>query len=147
MSSVKSIIDKAKDYYFNHWRGHEKVSPAFGEKVFITKLGWNHIAKHKRRLLVDKLIRLKKLPLAREVLETATTYQTVTQRGKYLLYGFRAIKDRTVIKAVVSSKGTTGRKVLYSVMFKSLDRQVQRRTMIANRKLVVQFRKRNPRPR
>lgn len=125
MSNIKILIAKAKDYYFNNWRGHEKVSPAFKEKVYVTRLAWNHICYHPRRLLTDKLIRLKKLPLARELLETATTFQTIKKQGKYILYGFRAIKDDTVIKVVVSQKEGGQKKELYSVMFKSLKHQKQ----------------------
>lgn len=42
MPSLKSIEKKAKEYYFRQWRGNEKICPAFGEKVYITNLGWNH---------------------------------------------------------------------------------------------------------
>ena len=80
MNTIGSIINKARDYYFNQWRGGEKICPAFGEKVYVTGLGWRHIAKHLRRLLVDKLIRLRNLRLAREVLEESTTYQTVQHK-------------------------------------------------------------------
>ncbi|MFZ5366350.1 MAG: hypothetical protein ACOZBZ_03570 [Patescibacteria group bacterium] len=59
MSSIKLIIKKAQKFYFEEWRGHEKICPAFGEKVYVTKIGWRHIAKHPRRKLVDKIIRLK----------------------------------------------------------------------------------------
>ena len=145
MASLKSIIKKAKKYYFEEWRGREKVCPAFEEKVYLTRVGWNHIAKHRRRNLVDKIIRLRKLPLAREVLETSTTYQTIQKRGNYYLYGFQAIKGNTRIKVVVSSKGKRGRKILYSVMFKSLKRQKQRKIEQHNRKIIAEFRKRNPR--
>lgn len=109
MAKLKQIFKKAKEYYFNEWRGTEKVCPAFGEKVYVTKLGWKHIAKHPRRNLVDKIIRLKNLKLAREVLETSTTYQTLQVKRGFYLYGFRAIKRNKVIKVVVSSKGKRGK--------------------------------------
>lgn len=144
MGEVKKIIEQARDYYFNKWRGNEKICPAFKEKVYITNLGWNHIVKHPRRLLVDKIIRLKKLPLARDVLETATTYQTCEKRGKYYLYGFRAIKDDTVIKVVVSSRTKTSKKSLFSVMFKNIDRNEQRKIIQHNEKIISAFRKNNP---
>lgn len=139
--TIKFIIQKARDYYFNRWRGHEKICPAFNEKVYLTKLGWRHIAKHPRRLLVDKLIRLKHLPLAREVLETANTFQTVHQRGSYWYYGFRVIKEDRVVKVVVTSRGRKGRKVLYSVMFKSISRSRQKAIERHNQKLIARFRR------
>lgn len=147
MSNLKSIISKAKKYYFNEWKGSEKIAPAFGEKVYITKLGWNHIAYHPRRTLVDKIIRLKKLPLAREVLETSNTYQTLQKRGKYYLYGLQAIKGNTRIKVVVSSKGPKGKKVFYSAMFKSISRQERKNIDRHNQKLIREFRKKHPRKR
>ena len=144
--STKNIIDTAKDYYFNQWRNHEKISPAFGEKVYITRLGWNHICYCKRRLLADKIIRLKKLPLARELIETATTYQTVRKVGIYTQYGFRAIKDDTVIKVVVSQKEGSAKKLLYSVMFKSLIHQRQYIVNKKNDKKIRKFKDENPKP-
>lgn len=143
VNTVRSIIDRAHDYYFNQWRGSEKVCPAFAEKVYVSGLGWRHIAKHPRRLLVDKLIRLRNLRLAREVLEESTTYQTVQQKGKYILYGFRAIKGDRVIKVVVSSRGKEGKKILYSVMFKSISRQEQRNIVQHNKKIVDEFRRKS----
>lgn len=143
--SFKSILKTAKDYYFNQWKGHEKECPAFGEKVYLTRIGWSHIAYHRRHSLVDKIIRLKKLPLAREVLEKATTYQTLLTKGKFNYFGFTAIKGDTRIKVVVSSKGTTGKKILYSVMFKSLTKQRRRNIDRHNKKIIANFRKKNPR--
>jgi hypothetical protein len=143
--TLKSIIRRARDYYFNQWRGKEKICPAFGEKVYLTRVGWHHIAYHPRRTLVDKKIRLKKLPLAREVLEKATTYQTLQKRGQFYLFGFTAIRGDTRVKVVVSSKGENGKKILYSVMFKSLIRQEQRNIEQQNRKIIAQFKRRNHR--
>jgi len=141
MSSVKSIFQNGRKYYFEEWRGNEKICPAFGEKVYLTGLGWKHIAKHPRRTLVDKIIRIKKLPLAREILETSTTYQTFQKRGDYFYYGFAAIKGDTRIKVVVTSKGEKGRKILYSVMFKNIKRAEQKRIDRHNIKLIREFRK------
>lgn len=145
MSDFNKIIKQAKDFYFNKWRGNENICPAFNEKVWVTRLCWNHILYHKRRLLVDKLIRLKKLPLAKEILDTSTTYQTKRHYGKYVLYGFRAIKGDTVIKVVVSSKGESGKKELYSVMFKNIKRQEQRKIWEHNDQIIKDFRRKNPR--
>lgn len=145
MSSVKFIIRKGRRYYFEEWRGHEKVCPAFGEKVFVTGLGWRHIAKHPRRTLIDKIIRVKKLPLAREVLETSTTYQTFQKRGDYFYYGFTAIKGDTRIKVVVTSKGKESRKILYSVMFKNIKRAEQKTIDRHNARMIKEFRQKYPR--
>jgi hypothetical protein len=141
MSSVYKIKQKAKNFYFNIWRGHEKICPAFNEIVYLTKLGWNHIAHHPRHTLVDVIIRLKKLPLARQVLESATTYQTVQKRHDIYYYGLQSIVDDTRVKIVVTSKGKRGKKLLYSVMFMSISRKKQRTIDIQNAKIIAKFRK------
>ena len=125
MVKVAKQIKRAKKYYFKQWKGKERLCPAFNERVYVTRLGWNHIVYHPRRNLVDKLVRLKHLSLAREVLERATTYQTVEKRGKYYYYGIKAIKEGKSVTVVVTSKGKKGRKLLYSVMFKNLQRRRQ----------------------
>lgn len=147
MTKVKTIIDKAKEYYFKEWRGNEKVCPAFGEKVYITRLGWNHIVNIPRRRLVDKIIRLKNLKVAREILETANTYQTTEKKGPYYRYGLWVIKGDRKFKVVVSSKGRKGRKVLLSFMVSSLTKRQQIKIDRHNKKIIAKFRKKHPRRR
>lgn len=144
MSKFKDIETKAKDYYFNKWRGHEKIIPAFGEKVYVNRIGWNHIVHHPRRTLLDKIQRLKKLELARQVLESSSHYQTVEVRGKFYYYGIQAIINDTRVKVIVTSLGTKGKKVLFSVMFKSLLKQQQNIIDKQNVKLIKEFRRNNP---
>jgi hypothetical protein len=144
MSKFKEIEAKAKDYYFNKWHGHEILTPAFGEIVYVNRIGWNHIVHHPRRTLLDKIMRLKKLELGRQVLETSSHYQTVEVRGKFYYYGIQAIVDDTRVKVIVTSKGSKGKKILYSVMFKSLSRQQQNITNKQNDKLINEFRRTNP---
>jgi hypothetical protein len=86
---------------------------------------------------------LKKLALARKVLETATTFQTVQIRGKFYYYGIQSIQDDTRVKVVVTSKGKSGRKILYSVMFKNISRARQRSIDKENKKLIEKFRKKH----
>lgn len=144
MSKYKDIEAKAKDYYFNKWRGSEKVIQAFGETVYLNRIGWNHIVHHPRRSLKDKIIRLKKLELARKVLEKSSHYQTVEVRGMFYYYGIQAIVDDTRVKVIVTSKGSKGKKILFSVMFKSISRQQQKIIDKQNDKLINEFRKTNP---
>jgi len=145
MTSVKSIVNRAKKFYFEEWRGREKICPAFGEKVHVTRLGWNHIVYLPRRRLVDKIIRLKNLNIAKEILETATTYQTIEKKGAYYRYGLWAIRGNKRFKVVVSSKGKKGRKTFFSFMVSSLTRKEQLKTIRQNKKIIREFRKRNPR--
>lgn len=145
MSKFKDIETKAKDYYFNKWRGHEIIIPAFNEKVYITRIGWNHIVHHPRRTLLDKIIRLRKLDLARKVLETSNHYQTLEIRGKFYYYGIEAIVNETRVKVIVTSKGKKGKKILYSVMFKSISKQQRKIVDRQNEKIIAEFRRENPR--
>jgi len=143
MSDLKFIINKARKYYFEDWRGNEEICPAFKEKVFLTNVGWRHIAKHPRRNLVDKIIRLKKLSLARDLLKTSTTFQTLKKKSQFYYWGFQSIKGDTRIKVVVSAKGKDGKKILYSVMFKNIKRSEQRSIEIHNRKIIREFKRKN----
>lgn len=144
MSKYKDIEAKAKDFYFNKWRGNEKIIPAFGEIVYVTKIGWNHIVHHPRRTLLDKIIRLKKLELAKQVLETSNHYQALEIRGQFYYYGIQAIIDNTRVKVIVTSKGAKGKKILFSVMFKSISKQQQKIINKQNDKLIKEFRRSNP---
>lgn len=143
MASFRTIVKTAHDYYFNEWRGNEKVCPAFGKKIYVTNLGWNHVV-NKQRPLVDLIIRLKKIKLARELLENASTYQTLQKKGKYYLYGLSSIKGETRIKVVVSSKNKKGKKVVYSWMFKNVKRAKQKRIDRHNKKIISEFRRKHP---
>ena len=145
MAKFKDIEAKAKDYYFNKWQGHEKIAPSFGETVYVNRIGWNHIVHHPRHTLKDKIIRLRKLDLARQVLETSSHYQTVEVRGKFYYYGIQAIVNDTRVKVIITSKGEKGKKILFSVMFKSISRQQQRIVDRQNQRIIETFRKTNPR--
>lgn len=144
MSTFKDIETKAKDYYFNKWYGHEKVAPSFGETVYVNRIGWNHIVHHPRHTLKDKIIRLKKLELARQVLESASHYQSVEVRGRFYYYGIQAIVKDTRVKVIITSKEENGKKILFSVMFKSVSRQQQRIIDRQNERTIKEFRKSNP---
>jgi len=144
MSRFKDIETKAKDYYFNKWHGHEKIAPSFGEIVYVNRIGWNHIVHHPRHTLKDKIIRLKKLELARQVLESSSHYQSVEVRGRFYYYGIQAIVKDTRVKVIITSKGENGNKILFSVMFKSVSRQQQRIIDRQNERTIKEFRKSNP---
>ncbi len=118
MTSNMSVLAKAKDYYFNQWRGKENIRPAFGEKVFVTRLGWNHLVHHKRHKTKDVMMRLKCLPWARQILETSTYYQDYRKVGNLYYYGFDAYIEGKKIRVVVSARGKSGKKVLLSVIYR-----------------------------
>jgi len=115
-SKYKILRDKTENFYFKKWRGKEKIAPAFGEIVYISRAGWDHIVFQKKRSKAEQARRLKAIPLAKILLETSTTYQEYrTQKGTeyFALVGF---VQNLRIKIVVRSKGKKGKKFLYSVI-------------------------------
>lgn len=118
MTSIKSVLTKAKDYYFNQWRGKEKICPAFGEKVLVTRLGWNHLVYSKRHKTKDVVMRLRCLSLAREILEKATYYQDYRKVGNLYYYGFDAMIKGKKIRVIVTSNGESGKKLFLSLIYR-----------------------------
>ena len=118
MTSNKSLIAKAKGFYFEEWRGHEKNCPAFSEVVYATRLGWNHVVFNKRHRTKDVVMRLKYLPLAKELLEIATMYQDFRKKGNIYFYGFDAIFKGKRIRVIVTSKGKNGKKLFLSIIYR-----------------------------
>ncbi|MBI2036726.1 hypothetical protein HYT17_03795 [Candidatus Microgenomates bacterium] len=117
----KSKYDKARDkaynYYFQRWRGNEKITPAFKQKVRVTRSGWDHLINpfHKRTK-AEQTRRFEILPLARKLLEEAQTFQEhrKNQFGHY--FAFTGYIGGRKIKVVVRSKTFQEQKYFYSVM-------------------------------
>jgi len=118
MTSNKSLIRKAKEFYFYEWKGHEKICPAFKDKVFATRLGWNHVVYNRRHKTKDVVMRLKYLRLAKELLETATLYQDFRKRGNDCFYAFDAIFKGKRVRIIVTSRGEVGRKLFLSLIYR-----------------------------
>ena len=119
MTKNKNVIDKAWKYYFEEWRGHEKICPAFGEKVLVTHLGWEHVVHNRRHNLADVVRRLKSLQYARTLLETFPLYQEKRSTKKYDYYAFWGVIEEKRIKVIVSSPKSTGKKYFFSVMVRN----------------------------
>lgn len=117
-SKFEKLQEQAANFYFNKWQGNERICPALGEKVYVTRLGWNHLLNPpKHRGKSDKVERLRIIPLAKKLLETTTTIQEKRRRGQFYFYGIEATMDGTRLRVVVSSKGPKGKKYFYSVIF------------------------------
>lgn len=103
-SKYQKVESSARIYYEN-WRKIGSFSPALNERIYVTRFGWNHILDpRKRRSKVQKIKRLKALPLARKILETATTYQEHRRDKGIDYYAFIAEIGGSRIKVVVSAK-------------------------------------------
>lgn len=111
------IQEQAYEFYFRKWRGNEKICPALGEVVYATRAGWDHLVDPpKGRGKSDKVDRFRVLPLAKKLLETATTFQEKRVRGIYHYWAIEAVMGGTRIRVIVSSRGPRGRRIFYSVM-------------------------------
>lgn len=118
----KSDLNKVKSwgwiFYSQQWRGNEKISPAFGEKVFASRAGWNHIVMAKKRTKIEQIRRIKALPLAKKLLETSTTYQEHRKGidGSTHFFAVSGYIGGKKLKVIVRSKGFKGKKFFFSVM-------------------------------
>ncbi|MFH1536085.1 MAG: hypothetical protein ABIC96_03380 [Patescibacteria group bacterium] len=117
----KSKYDKTRDkgyrYYFQKWRGNEKITPAFGQKVKVTRSGWDHLVNPSRkRTKVEQARRFEILPLARKLLEEAQTFQEHRKDNFGHYFAFVGYLGGRKIKVVVRSKTFQGQKYFYSVM-------------------------------
>lgn len=115
-SNYKKARDTAENFYFKKWRGKEKIAPAFSEIVYISRAGWDHIVFQKKRSKAEQLRRLKALPQAQKLLETATTYQEHRSKGENQYFALVGFIEGQRIKVVIRSKGKYNKKFLYSVI-------------------------------
>jgi len=105
-SKLEVVQHRAWKFY-QTWRQAGSFSPALQEKIFVTRLGWDHLlSPRKRRTKREKIVRLNALPLARKLLETSTTYQEhrVDKERGISYWAFVAAMDGKRIKVVVSAR-------------------------------------------
>lgn len=123
MVKLKQVQAKAEKFYFQKWRGKEKPSPAFdGEIVQVTRSGWNHINKDKRRSKSEILSRLDLLRTAKRILETKRTFDKYKKVGKFEFWSLRSVVKGKVVRVVIRSSIESKIKHFYSV-FIEVDRQ------------------------
>ena len=115
-SNYKKARDIAEIFYFKKWHNKEKIAPAFGEIVYISRAGWDHIVFQKKRSKAEQLRRLKALPQAKKLIETATTYQEHRSQGENHYFALIGFIQGLRIKVVIRSKGKSNKKFLYSVI-------------------------------
>ena len=117
ISKFEKARRKAFRFYSIKWRGHESVTPAFNQKVLITRSGWDHLINPSRkRTKVEQMERFEILPLAKKLLETAVTFQEHRQDNLGHYFAFAGYIGGRKIKVVVRSKSFKGQKYFYSVM-------------------------------
>lgn len=127
MSKTKKVKQAAWEFY-DSWRKVKSHSPALQSEVRISLLGWRHISGatgSKKRTYNDTHRRFKLLPYAKQIIETSTTIQNVSIKGKRTFYVLEAMLEvqenehrdfRKIRVILVEDKKKT--KVFYSVMDK-----------------------------
>ncbi len=105
----KSTLEKAQSKawkYYKSWRISGSVCPAFhGERIFVSRLGWNHlVSPRKKRTAKEKIRRFEALPLARKLIECSTTYQEHREDHGISFWALSAHMDGRKIKVILSSK-------------------------------------------
>ncbi len=116
-SKYDKVRDKAYNYYFRKWRENEKITPAFKQKVRVTRSGWDHLVNPSRkRTKVEQARRFEILPLARKLLEEAQTFQEHRKDNFGHYFAFVGYLGGRKIKVIVRSKTFQGQKYFYSVM-------------------------------
>lgn len=127
MGKQNKIKEEAWEFY-GRWRKTESYSPALKTKIRVSLKGWRHISGatgSKKRALSDIHRRFKLLPKAKEIIETSTTIQNVTKKGKNIFYALEAMvmveennkKELRKVR-VILVEDIKGNKIFYSVMDK-----------------------------
>lgn len=127
MGKMKKVKQKAWEFY-NSWRKVKSYSPALQVEVRVSLIGWRHISGAtgaKKRTFSDAYRRLKLLPYAKQIIETSTTIQNVSTKGKRTFYVLEAMlevtengnKDFRKVR-VILIEDKQKNKVFYSVMDK-----------------------------
>lgn len=117
ISKFEKARRRAFSFYFTKWRNHEKITPAFNQKILATRSGWGHLINPQRkRTKVEQMKRFEILPLAKKLLENAATFQEHRKDHLGHYFAFTGYMDGRKIKVVVRSKTFKGQKYFYSVM-------------------------------
>lgn len=124
-STFRNAKKKALQFY-KSWRATPVYCPAFGSKVKISLVGWNHIAGvtgHKKRSYTDIHRRFLLLPYAKQVIENSSTVQNIThKKGKkyFILEAMLPVNLNKILEyrkvRVILLEDKKGEKIFYSVM-------------------------------
>lgn len=126
MSSLKKVRDEAWKFY-QEWRKEKTYSPAFKSEIRISLKGWTHLSgsdrAKRKRTYKDAYRRYKLLPYAKEIIETSTTIQNITEKRGRKFYALEAVvevsyndkKENRKIR-VILIEDKLGNKIFYSVM-------------------------------
>lgn len=126
MPNLKKVRQEAWEFY-QEWRKEKTYSPALKSEVRISLKGWAHLSgsdkARKKRTYQDAYRRYKLLPYAKEIIETSTTIQNITQKRERKFYALEAVvelaykgkKENRKIRVVLIEDHLEN-KIFYSVM-------------------------------
>lgn len=127
MGKMRKIKQKSWEFY-DSWRKVKSFSPALNSEVRVSLMGWRHISGTtgaKKRTFSDTYRRLKLLPYAKQIIETSTTIQNITTKGKRTFYALEAMmkvkedhKESLRKIRVILVEDKKKNKIFYSVMDK-----------------------------
>ncbi|MEK7611415.1 MAG: hypothetical protein AAB486_03545, partial [Patescibacteria group bacterium] len=119
------ILATAKEFYFEVLAGQEIAIAAFnGEKVKITRAGWDHLVHGKDRSNLNLMSRLLALPKVIGALACEEIQPTYSKRDSEEFWIFQAFVDDVLTKVVVRSING-GAKHFYSVMWQGERKNVK----------------------
>ena len=58
LSRFEKERNQAFKYYFEKWRGNEGITPAFKQKVLVTRSGWDYIVNPPRERTMTHMLEL-----------------------------------------------------------------------------------------
>lgn len=137
MGKIQKVKQEAWEFY-DSWRKVKSFSPALNSEVRISLMGWRHISGAtgaKKRTINDTYRRLKLLPYAKQIIETSTTIQNITTKGKRIFYALEAMlevkenrkKDLRKIR-VILVEDKQKNKIFYSVMDKKQKEKIAQKS-------------------
>lgn len=119
-----------KKYWGDKYKSYKSTfCPVFGEYVYFTNVGWNHIIGshgHKRRVWKDVFHRLVLLEHTRQIIEKSHTFQDIRKMEDRLFYTLESVEkissnnESKLSKIKVVMLQTTNGKKFYSVMGKNV---------------------------
>ena len=113
--SFSKEINKIKYFYFKTWRGNEKPSPAFNNKIIqVTWSGWKHVTSSPKRDRHEVLERIRLLIYAKQLLEESTFIQTYRQENNIEYWSLQGLFKNKPVRTIVRSKNK-GSKHFFSV--------------------------------
>ncbi|MDO8487762.1 MAG: hypothetical protein Q7S31_00410 [bacterium] len=98
----RSRLQKTANHYWKKYNSWGSVEcPALDRPVAFTRWGWDHLMNTKFRTKVERMERLRLLPIAKKILEMSTTIQSRRYKNSRNYYEFAVLFPDGKFKVVV----------------------------------------------